>query len=92
MVLQLDIETIALLIGILASAVAVVSTNFTGLRRLELRLGDRIDRLETQLGERIERVETQLGERIDRLDDRVYALAAGLAPKLEPAPASPDKP
>lgn len=53
----------------------------------EARLGKRIDSLDMKIDSvsaRIDAVETNLSRRIDKLDDRVYALAIGMKPLLEP--------
>lgn len=40
---------------------------------------------EARIGVRIDGVEANLSARIEKLDDRVYALAVGMKPLLEPA-------
>lgn len=70
----MDLETIATLVTVVAAAVGVAVANARAIRGLRLELkGD------------IAELRTELKADIAKLDDRVYALAAGLAPRLEPA-------
>lgn len=70
----------------LTTAIARVETGLTKeIGRVETSLAAEIGRVETNLTKEIARVETSLKGDISRLDDRVYALAAGLAPRLAPA-------
>lgn len=83
----MGIETIATLVamavGLVGLGVTVLASN--GRTRAELK--DEIAELRTELKGDIAELRTEFRGDIARLDDRVYALAAGLAPRLVPAAA-----
>ena len=78
----MDLETIATLVTVIAAAVGVAVANSRAISGLRLELKGDIGELRTELKGDIGELRTELA----KLDDRVYALAAGLAPRLEPAP------
>ena len=89
----MDLETIATLVTVIAAAVGVAVANSRAISGLRLELKGDIGEFRTELKGDIGELRTELkgdiGElrtELAKLDDRVYALAAGLAPRLEPAP------
>lgn len=81
-----DLETLATLVTVVAAAVGVAVANSRAIRGLRLELKTDIAELRRELKGDMAELRTELKADIAKLDDRVYALAAGLAPRLEPAP------
>jgi len=80
-----DLETIATLVTVIAAAVGVAVANSRAIRGLRLELKGDIAESRAELKGELGALRAELKADIAKLDDRVYALAAGLAPRLEPA-------
>lgn len=78
------LDTIATLLAIVAAVVGLGATVLASNGRTRTELKADIAELRTEVRSDIAELRTEVKADIGRLDDRVYALAAGLAPRLIP--------
>lgn len=80
------LDTIATLLTIAVGVAGLGAIVITSNGRLRTEIKSDIAELRTELTTDIGELRSEVRGDIARLDDRVYALAAGIAPRMVPAP------